>query len=57
MLTPPVILFIGVPLTDKGLIYFLIYNSMVLLAIVCHLRAGFTDPGRIKQGMVRIVFI
>lgn len=41
----------GIPLTFMGFLYFLLFNGCCLMAYVCHLRAAFSDPGRIPEGM------
>ena len=41
----------GVPLTGKGIFYCLTFNGFCFLAIFTHLRAAFTDPGKIEEGM------
>ena len=41
----------GVPLTLRGLIYCLIFNGSVGLTLCNFVRAAFTDPGRIPEGM------
>ena len=42
----------GIPLTMKGFFYFITFNGFCLMAYLSHLRAAFTDPGRIPEGMV-----
>ena len=41
----------GVPLTLRGLIYFWLFNGSVALTLCNFVRAAFTDPGRISEGM------
>ena len=35
----------------RGLFYFIAFNGSVFLTLFSFLRAAFTDPGRIKEGM------
>lgn len=41
----------GIPLKGRGIIYAFFFNSCVVLAVISFLRAAFSDPGRIKEGM------
>ena len=41
----------GIPLTGRGVFYCLWFNGLCTMAIISHLRAAFTDPGRIPEGM------
>ena len=41
----------GIPLTGKGFLYFIIFNGCCSLSYISFLRAAFTDPGRIQEGM------
>ena len=44
---------LGIPLTGRGVIHALLFNSFCVLAIASHLRGAFADPGRMPEGMVR----
>jgi len=35
----------------KGFFYCLTFNGSCLMSYICHLRAAFSDPGRIKPGL------
>jgi len=35
----------GIPLSFWGLINFIIFDGLVAIALICHLRASFADPG------------
>lgn len=39
----------GVPLTMYGFLNFTIFNGLVLMALLSHLRASFADPGYIPK--------
>lgn len=41
----------GIPLSGWGLYYCVTFNGLCFLAIVAHLRAACTDPGRIPEGL------
>ena len=41
----------GIPLTMKGFFYFITFNGFCLMAYLSHIRAAFSDPGRIPEGM------
>ena len=41
----------GIPLTGRGCFYSFWFNGLVILALTAHLRAAFSDPGRIQEGM------
>lgn len=41
----------GIPLKTRGFFYAVVFNTTVIMATVSFLRAAFTDPGRIKEGM------
>lgn len=41
----------GIPLTMKGCFYFFTFNGFCLMAYISHIRAAFSDPGRIPEGM------
>lgn len=41
----------GIPLTGRGLLYCTAFNGSVILTVISFLRAAFTDPGRIQEGM------
>lgn len=41
----------GIPLTFRGLMHGIIYNTFCFLAVASHLRGAFADPGRMPEGM------
>ena len=41
----------GIPLNGWGLLHFFIFNGLIILAVICHLRASFEDPGSIPAGI------
>lgn len=41
----------GIPLTLKGLFYCFVFNGTCFMAYISHIRAAFSDPGRIPEGM------
>jgi len=41
----------GIPLTMKGFFYFITFNGFCIMAYLSHIRAAFSDPGRIPEGM------
>jgi hypothetical protein len=38
---------LGIPLSGRGFFYFITFNSLCLMAYITHLRAAFSDPGKI----------
>ena len=40
----------GIPLTGKGVIYLIVFNTFCLLAYVSFLRAACSNPGKIEPG-------
>ena len=41
----------GIPLTGWGFFYCTTFNGVCLLAVIAHIRAAFSDPGRIPEGL------
>ena len=41
----------GIPLTFYGLLHFLLFNALVGIALFCHVRASFADPGEIPKSI------
>ena len=41
----------GIPLTGRGFLYSFVFNGFSIMAIISHLRAACSDPGRIPSGM------
>ena len=41
----------GIPLTREGLTYFLVFNGLCLITILCFFRVSLADPGKVPEGL------
>ena len=41
----------GIPLSGYGLLNFIVFDGLVVMSLICHLRAAFADPGLIPKGI------
>ena len=42
----------GIPLNGWGVFLFFLFNSLIIIAIICHIRASFADPGYIPKDIL-----